>query len=151
MVFLLFGHILNRILPVSTAKVNLKNVNSHGNRRFFIESNKKERPKPLFDRGNGLQSQFATAVVADALVLVQGDLLVAAAEDAAGLMLAQDDGIALGIDLQGIATGHIQSLTQFDGQSDAAQIINVANDAGRFHNKIPPSISLIVFTYFACS
>ena len=81
-----------------------------------------------------LQRQFPAAVVADALVFVQGDLFIAAAEHAAGFMLAQDDRVALGINLQRVTAGHIQGLAQFDGQGDAAKIVDVPHDTGRFHN-----------------
>ena len=102
-----------------------------------------------------LQRQFPTAIVANALILIQCNLLVAAAKNAAGLMLPQNDGIALRINFQGIAAGHVQSLAQLDGQSDAAQIINMTNDAGRFHKSFPPKVRfnlvipiLPVFTRF---
>ena len=80
-----------------------------------------------------LQRQFPTAIVANALILIQRNLLVAAAKNAAGLMLPQNDGIALRINFQGIAAGHVQSLAQFDRQGDASQIINMSHNAGRLH------------------
>ena len=85
-----------------------------------------------------LQCQIASAVVADALILVKGNLLIAAAEDTAGLVLAQNDGIALGVNLQGITASHVQRLAQFDGQSDSAQIVDMSDNAGGFHKNVPP-------------
>ena len=108
------------------------------NLHILCRKQKREAALPLFRPICSLQSQLPAAVVADALVLVQGDFLVAAAENAAGLMLSQNDRVALGIDLQRIAASHIQGLAQFDGQSDAAQIVDMSDNASRFHNKAPP-------------
>ena len=85
-----------------------------------------------------LQCQIASAVVADALILVKGNLLIAAAEDTAGLVLAQNDGIALGVNLQRITASHVQRLAQFDGQSDSAQIVDMSDNTGGFHKNVPP-------------
>ena len=83
---------------------------------YFLQDNKKERgSNPLSSDNHWLQCQFAAAIIANALILVQRDLLVAAAENAAGFVLAQNNGIALGINLQGITASHVQRFAQFDG------------------------------------
>ena len=112
---------------------------------IFFKNKKRERPQPLSVLF-GLQRQFPAAVIANALVLIQGDLLIAAAEDTAGFMLPQNDGIALSIDFQGVAAGHVQRLTQLDGQSNASQVVNMSDNAGRFHKNVPPIILHVLTT-----
>lgn len=111
---------------------------------FF--KNKKERGRNLSLFYWGLQRQFPAAVIANALILIQGDLLIAAAEDTAGFMLPQNDGIALSIDFQGIAAGHVQRLAQLNGQSNASQVVNMSDNAGRFHKNVPPIILYLLTT-----
>ena len=90
--------------------------------------------------------QLFAADFADVFALELRNLFRAAAEDAVGLVLAQHDGRAVHVDLDGVALARVdvQGAAQFDGQDDAAQAVDVSYDSSRFHNNGTSSLYFAV-------
>ena len=82
--------------------------------------------------------EFADAVGADVLALEGAYTLGVSAEDAGRLILFEDDRVGIRIDFQSILFANLQSSPQFDRKNDASQLIDFANDTGRFQVAVPP-------------
>lgn len=76
------------------------------------------------------------------LALKGQDMLLAFTEDTPILMLAQDHGIPIHINLQGILFRDVQCAPQLCGQDDSAKLVNFSNNTGRFHTNTPFSLLL---------
>ena len=101
---------------------------------LFVNSTKiKKESSAFFAPLSGLVIQFFSASFTNRLVLIDHDLLAAAAKDAVALVLFQNDGVALGINFHGVAASHAKGLAQFNGKSNSAQVVDVSDHAGRFH------------------
>lgn len=77
--------------------------------------------------------QLFQALAADVLPLVGDHIAGVVAEDAGGLILAQDDRVAIHIDLQGVALVNVQGAAQLDGKDDPTQFIDFSDNSGGFH------------------
>jgi len=73
------------------------------------------------------------AGLADRLALVFNDVSAFAAENAVGLVLFQNNAVALNVYLNGILFGKVESSSHFDGENDSSQFVELANDSGGFH------------------
>ena len=81
--------------------------------------------------------QFLEALGADVLSLEYRDILGAVTENAAGLILFQNDGRALHIDFQCILFRDVQCAAHFDRENDSTQFIDFSHDSSCFHNISP--------------
>lgn len=71
---------------------------------------------------------------AEIFVLITDHVSGVAAEDTRGLILSQNDRGAVDIDLQRVALGDLKSAPQFDGEHNAAQLVNFTYNSGGFHS-----------------
>ena len=78
--------------------------------------------------------EFLEAIGADVLAAEVDDILGIIAENTGGLVLFQDDGGSIYIDLQRVLFGDIQSTPELDGENDSAEFIDLSDNAGRFHS-----------------
>ena len=70
------------------------------------------------------------------------DMLLAFTEDTPILMLAQDHGIPIHINLQGILFRYVKCAPQLCRQDYSAKLFNFSNNTGRFHTNTPFSLLL---------
>lgn len=84
------------------------------------------------------------------LALKGQDMLLAFTEDTPILMLAQDHGIPIHINLQGILFRDVQCAPQLCGQDDSAKLVNFSNNTGRLHTNTPFSLLLPSHYVTAC-
>ena len=77
--------------------------------------------------------QLRQAAGADVPAFILDDILYIVAESAGGLILLQNDLIAVHVDLQGILLRDIQGAPQFNGQNDAAEAVHLSDDSGSLH------------------
>ena len=80
--------------------------------------------------------QFLLAGGTDVLALEGNDLLGTAAENAGGLVLAENDRLAVNVDLYGITQLDIECTAQLDGKYDATQLVYFSYNTCRFHISI---------------
>lgn len=87
--------------------------------------------KSIFAVGSILvfRVEFREAGTADALVAVGEQVILRAAENAGGLVFAQDDVILLRRDFEQIVFLNIHCAPQLDGQNDPPEFINLTNDS----------------------
>ena len=83
-------------------------------------------------------AQIAAAVDAHVLTLIAADVAGVAAEDAGGLIFLHDDARAVDVNFQAVSFCNIQCATQFDGQDNAPQLVDLTHDTGRFHTCFIP-------------
>jgi hypothetical protein len=102
---------------------------------LFVNSRRKAKKKAVRTLHRFLSSniQFFSAVLADRLVLVNQDLLAAAAKNAVGFVFFQNDRVSLGVDFHRVAASHIKVLAQLNGKGNSAQVVDMSDHAGRFH------------------
>lgn len=81
------------------------------------------------------------AVGADILALEVDDILSIGAEDAGRLVLFQDNGIALSINLDGISFGDVQGPAELNRDDQSSEVVKLSNDTSRFHDIIPFQVS----------
>jgi hypothetical protein len=67
--------------------------------------------------------QFSQALSADLLAFELDDIGRVVAEDAGGLILAENDIVAVYEDLYGIALGQVKGIPQFLGDNDSSKLI----------------------------
>ena len=72
------------------------------------------------------------ALRADVLAVEHDDVFGVITEDTGGLILPQNNGRTIHIDLKGIFLRNVQGAAQLDGQHDTAQLINFPHNTGRF-------------------
>src|SRR5574344_548682 len=85
-----------------------------------------------------LQSfELLEAFGTDVFPLEQCDVLGAVAENAAGLILFQNDRGTLHIDFQCILLRDVQCPPHLDGQNDTTQLIYLSDNSRGFHNRTP--------------
>lgn len=94
------------------------------------------------------------AVGADILALEVDDILSIGAEDAGRLVLFQDNGIALSINLDGISFGDVQGPAELNRDDQSSEVVKLSNDTSRFHDIIPFQVSKILvigtFSFVSC-
>ena len=78
--------------------------------------------------------EFLETVGADVFAAEVDDILGIIAENTGGLVLFQDDGGSIYIDLQRVLFGDIQSATELDGKYDSAEFSDLSDNAGRVHS-----------------
>ena len=83
--------------------------------------------------------QVLDAALADILALVEHDIGVFIAENASRLIFLQHDAVFVHEDLERRVFGDIERFAQFDGQHDAANRVNFANNTIGFHGAVPLS------------
>jgi hypothetical protein len=83
--------------------------------------------------------QLVRAVPADAPTPMLEDGASRAAEHAGTPRPAQEDGLVLDRDLEGVTLGEPEPLPDLDGDDDAAELVEVTNDACR---RLPASVAL---------
>jgi hypothetical protein len=83
--------------------------------------------------------QLVRAVPTDAPTPMLEDGASRAAEHAGALRPAQEDGLVLDRDLEGVTLGEPEPLPDLDGDDDAAELVEVTNDACR---RLPASVAL---------
>lgn len=71
-------------------------------------------------------------ILTDVLIFVVHDVLGVPAEDAGGLIFAQNNGRAFHIDFQCVLLRNIKSTTKFDGKHDTTQFVNFSDNASGF-------------------
>ena len=76
--------------------------------------------------------KFTDAVGADVLAFKIDDIFGVITENAGGLILLQDDGGTIHVDLQGVFLRDVQGAAQLDRQHDTAQLIDLPHNTGRF-------------------
>ena len=84
---------------------------------------------------------YATSALREAknvLVIIDGQLFLGAAEDAAGKILLENDLVAVHINLNVTVDVDAQGAAQLYGENDAAEVVNFSYDTGRFHGTVPP-------------
>jgi hypothetical protein len=89
-------------------------------------------PKVLTTIKNTIQ-----AGLADVLALVVDDILSVVAENAGRLILLEDDGRFVNINLKRVLLSDIKSSAKLDRQDDSAKAVHLSYDAGRFHVFLP--------------
>lgn len=72
------------------------------------------------------------ALRADVLAVEHDDVLGVVAEDTGGLILPQNDGRTIHVDLKGVFLRDVQGAAQLDRQHDTAQLIDLPHNTGRF-------------------
>ena len=77
--------------------------------------------------------ELVQAGLADVLALVVDNVLCVVAENAGRLILLEDNGGLVNINLEGVLLGDVQSSAKLDGQDDSAEAVHLSYDAGRFH------------------
>ena len=83
---------------------------------------------------DGLQAlHLVQAMLADELVLIIDYMVCIAAEDAAGLILLQNNLIAVHKDFDGILRGNTHCSAQFDRNNNTAEGIELTDNTGGFH------------------
>ena len=92
----------------------------------------------MFNINSDLFNKALYTALADKLALVFNEVLCLAAEDAVGLMLLEDDAVALYIDFNGVLFGQIEGSSHFNGQNDSSKLVELTNDTGGFHMFLPP-------------
>ena len=80
--------------------------------------------------------QFLLAGGTDVLTLEGYDLLGTAAEDTGGLVLAENDRLAVNVDLYGITKLDVEGTAQLDGKNDTTQLVYFSYNTCRFHISI---------------
>ena len=94
---------------------------------------------PVVSFAGGLQlGQLVAAAAANVLVIIDGQLFLGAAEDAAGKILLENDLVAVHINLNVTVDVDAQGAAQLYGENDAAEVVNFSYDTGRFHGTVPP-------------
>ena len=83
--------------------------------------------------GRGPELQLLQTAAADVLAPEDVDVPRAAAEKAGGLVLAQDQGRALGDDFYRVPAGEAQSAAHLGGQGNAARSVHFSDSAKDFH------------------
>ena len=81
---------------------------------------------------NGSLEAFE-AVCTDELALEVGDVACVAAEDAGRFVLLENDLVGFDKDLNGIASLHIEGVSDFDRQYYTTEFVNLSYNTGRFH------------------
>ena len=79
------------------------------------------------------------AVFADKLSFVFDKIFVLAADNAVGLVLFQNNLVAIYKDFNGVLFCQSKGSSDFNGENDSAEFIEFANDAGGFHFPSLPS------------
>ena len=74
--------------------------------------------------------EHADAVGADVLAAEVDDVAGIIAEDASGLILLQDNGVPLYVDLHGVLLSDVQGPPELYREHDAAELVDLSNDAG---------------------
>jgi hypothetical protein len=82
--------------------------------------------------------QLFEAAAADVLAIEDLDVGGVVAEDAGGLILTQDDVAVLHVNLDGIAFGQIEGISQFLGDDDPPKLVQLSNDSCCFHGSLAP-------------
>lgn len=78
--------------------------------------------------------QLLETVGADIFAAEIDHVLGIVAENAGGLILLQDDGGSIYIDLQRVLFRDVQCAPELDGENDPAEFIDLSDNAGRFHS-----------------
>ena len=99
----------------------------------------RQRESNLFAR------QRIAAGLADSLVLKDGNLLRACAENAGGNVFCEENVIALHEDFNGIVVLNIHLAAHFLGDNDAAKLVDLADNTGCFHRNT--SLFVVLFCY----
>jgi hypothetical protein len=100
-------------------------------RSAFKRLSEKPAARPELLLGQALLKRF-DALWADVLAVEHDDVLGIVAEDTGGLILPQNDGRTIHVDLKGIFLRDVQGAAQLDGKHDTAQLINFPHNTGRF-------------------
>ena len=90
--------------------------------------------------------QLCQAFEANILPLKNMTLLCASAENTPILVLFENDGCSVHINLQRILLCNIQRAAQLCRQNDSAELVNLSYDSGRFHTYSP--FSDLTFFYY---
>lgn len=74
------------------------------------------------------------ALGADVFTLVAYNTLGAVAENAGGMILVEDDIVALNKNLQCVAFCNVQSTAELNGKNDSSELIYLSYNTGRLHS-----------------
>ena len=102
---------------------------------------KKQAPRPAFCCIYVISHPFAElpqTTGTDVAAPEGTHILGAVAENTAGTIFPQDNGIAVHIDLQRILFHDVHGAPQLHRQHDPAQLVHLSYNTRRFHNAIPP-------------
>ena len=77
--------------------------------------------------------EICEAFAANEFTLVGFQMVGAAAKDAGVLMLLDNDALPFQRDFEGVPCGDLQGATHFFGYDDAAELVDVTDDACGFH------------------
>jgi len=108
---------------------------------YDLKNKKEPSAEGLFLLCSDLLSEILYTAFADKLAFVVNEILALAAKQAVGLMLSEDDAVALNIDLNCILFCEIKGSSHFNRQYYSAEFIEFSDDAGGFHASIPPEMS----------
>ena len=95
-------------------------------------------------------AELLHALSADQLALVGNNIAGIAAEDAAGMILLEDDFVAIHKNLKHIFHANVYCPAQLDGQNDTSKRVKLTHNTGGFHRGIPPrfeKITLFMIDY----
>lgn len=87
--------------------------------------------------GSEQRLDLVDAFTADALFAEVYDVVCIVAKFAGRMVLLQNDAVIIGEDLKRILFVDVHDLAQRLGKHDAAQLVNLAYDSGRFHISFP--------------
>ena len=99
-------------------------------------------------------AELLHALSADQLALVGYNIAGVAAEDAAGMILLEDDFVAIHKNLKHIFHANVHCPAQLNGQNNASKRVKLTHNTGGFHRGIPPRFGKITLfmteyhTYF---